>query len=121
MFAVMRLAANLARLVHQDPAAISAQDIVRAATIEGARAIGMADRIGSLEVGKEADVIVVDAAVPHLTPLHDPCTALVYAAGRSDVRDVFVAGEQVVSQQRPMRVDAREVMAAALTHVEGAR
>lgn len=120
MFAVMRLAANLARLVHHDPAAISAQDIVRAATIEGARATGMADRIGSLEVGKEADVIVVDAAAPHLTPLHDPCTALVYAAGRSDVRDVFVAGEHVVSQRRPTRVAAPEVMAAALTHVEAA-
>ena len=118
MFAVMRLAANLARLVNDDPAAISAQEIVRAATIDGARAIGMADRIGSLEEGKEADIIVIDAAVPHLTPLHDPCTALVYAAGRGDVRDVLVAGRHVVAEHRPTLVEAHEVMAAARAHVE---
>ncbi len=117
MFSVLRLAANLARLVHHDPAAISAQDIVRAATIDGAAALGMGDRIGSLEVGKEADVIVVDTEVPHLTPLHDPFTALVYAAGRSDVRDVFVAGEQVVADRRPTKVEQREVMDAARAHV----
>lgn len=118
MFAVMRLAANLARLVHHDPAAISAEDIVRSATIDGARAVGLADRIGSLEVGKEADVVVVDANAVHLTPIHDPYTALVYAAGRSDVRDVFVAGERVVDGRRPTRVDSSEVMAAARAHVE---
>lgn len=118
MFAVMRLAANLARLVHHDPAAISAEDIVRSATIDGARAVGLADRIGSLEVGKEADVIVVDANAVHLTPIHDPYTALVYAAGRSDVRDVFVAGERVVDGRRSTRVDSSQVMAAARAHVE---
>jgi len=117
MFAVMRLAANLARLARMDPAAISAEDIVQAATIEGARAIGMGDRIGSLEVGKEADVIVVDARVPHLTPIHDPFTALVFAAGRSDVRDVYVAGEQVIKNRQPTRVEAGQIMASASEHV----
>lgn len=119
MFAVLRLAANLARLVHHDPAAIGAQDIVRAATLDGARAIGMADRIGTLEVGKQADLIVVDANVPHLTPLHDPYTAIVYAAGRSDVRDVFVAGNQVIDRRRPTLVDQNEILAAARAHVAG--
>jgi len=117
MFAVMRLAANLARLARMDPAAISAEDIVQAATIEGARAIGMGDRIGSLEVGKEADVIVVDARVPHLTPIHDPFTALVFAAGRSDVRDVYVAGEQVIKNRQPTRVEAGQIMASASEHI----
>ncbi len=120
MFAVMRLAANLARLVREDPAAISAEDVVRAATIHGAQALGMEDRIGSLEVGKEADLIVVDAAAPHLTPLRDPFTALVFAAGRSDVRDVLVAGDVVVADRRPTRVDVRDVRAQALEHVGGA-
>jgi 5-methylthioadenosine/S-adenosylhomocysteine deaminase len=117
MFAVMRLAANLARLARMDPAAISAEDIVCAATIEGARAIGLGDRTGSLEVGKEADVIVVDARVPHLTPIHDPFTALVFAAGRSDVRDVFVAGEQVIANRQPTRVDGQQIMASAREHI----
>jgi 5-methylthioadenosine/S-adenosylhomocysteine deaminase len=119
MFAVVRLAANLARLVHHDPAAIGAEDIVRAATIDGAHALGMADRIGSIEVGKEADVIVIDTAVPHLTPLRDPFTALVYAAGRSDVRDVFVAGERVIADRRSTRVDHHEILEKARAHVEG--
>ena len=120
MFAVMRLAANLARLVREDPAAISAEDVVRAATIHGAQALGLADRIGSLEVGKEADLIVVDAAAPHLTPLRDPFTALVFAAGRSDVRDVLVAGHVVVADRRPTRVDVGDIRTKALEHVGGA-
>jgi len=120
MFAVMRLAANLARLVRADPAAISAEDVVRAATIHGAQALGMADRIGSLEVGKEADLIVIDATAPHLTPLHDPFTALVFAAGRSDVRDVLVAGDVVVADRQPTRVDVRDIRAKALEHIGGA-
>lgn len=113
MFAVMRLAANLARLVHHDPAAIASSDIVRMATLEGARALGMEGAIGSVEVGKEADLIVIDTAVPHLTPLHDPHTAVVFAAGRSDVRHVLVAGELVVEDRRPVRVDVPALLAAA--------
>lgn len=113
MFAVMRLAANLARLVNDDPAAISASDIVRMATLEGARALGMGDTLGSIEVGKEADVILIDTAVPHLTPLHDPHTAVVFSAGRSDVRHVLVAGEIVVEDRRVVRVDVPTLLADA--------
>lgn len=117
MFAVMRLAANLARLVRHDPAAISAADIVRMATLEGARALGMGERLGSVEVGKEADLILIDTRVPHLTPLHDPHTAVVFSAGRSDVRHVLVAGEVVVDDRRPVRVDVDEILAAAQARV----
>jgi 5-methylthioadenosine/S-adenosylhomocysteine deaminase len=112
MFAVMRLAANLARLVRCDPAAISAADVVRMATLEGARAIGIGDRIGSIEVGKEADLIAIDTRVPHLTPLRDPHTSVVFSAGRSDVRHVWVAGEQVVVDRVPVRIDVPELLAA---------
>jgi len=79
----------------------------------------MGEEIGSLEVGKRADLIFVDTAAPHLTPLHEPHTALVYSAGRADVRDVFVQGEQVIADRRPTKVDQREVMEAARIHVEG--
>ncbi|MFM7211640.1 MAG: amidohydrolase family protein, partial [Actinomycetota bacterium] len=113
MFAVMRLAANLARLVRSDPAAISARDIVSAATLQGARAVGLGDRIGTVEVGKEADLIAIDLRAPHLVPLHDPYTAIVFAAGRSDVRHVLVAGEPVVVDRRPSRVDPDHVMREA--------
>jgi len=110
MFAAMRLAANLARLVRDDPAAISAVDIVRAATIDGATALGMAERIGSVEVGKEADLILLDLAAAHLSPLRDPNTAIVFAAGRSDVEQVLVAGEPVVAGRRALRVDLTELL-----------
>ncbi len=113
MFAVMRLAANLARLVREDPAAISAADIVRMATIEGARAIGLGDRIGSVELGKEADLIVIDTGAPHMTPLRDPHTAVVFAAGRSDVRHVIVAGDAVVEDRVCTRLDVAALLADA--------
>ena len=118
MFAAMRLAANLARLVHEDPAALSARDVVRAATIEGARALGLGDRIGTLESGKEADLIAIDLSAPHLVPVHDPYTSVVFSAGRSDVRHVLVAGRPVVIDREPVRVDPGEVMAEAIRIVE---
>jgi len=119
MFAVMRMASNLARLVRSDPAAIAASEIVRAATIDGATALGMAERIGSLEVGKEADVISITLREPHMIPIRDPFTTIVYSAGRADVIHVFVAGEQVIDGRRPTKVDAKEIMRDALRHIAG--
>jgi len=118
MFAVMRMAANLARLVRNDPAAIASAEIVRAATIDGARALGMAARIGSLEVGKEADMISLTLREPHMIPVRDPFTTIVYSAGRADVRHVFVAGEQVIDNRQPTKVDPKEIMRSALHHIE---
>ena len=118
MFAAMRLAANLARLVREDPAALSARDVVRAATLEGARALGLGDRIGTIEAGKEADLIAIDLRAPHLVPVHDPYTSVVFSAGRSDVRHVLVAGQPVVIDREPVRLDAHDVMAAAIRIVE---
>lgn len=119
MFSAMRLAANLARLIRRDPAALSARDVVRAATVEGALALGLGDRIGTVEVGKEADLIALDLRTPHLVPVHDPYTSVVFSAGRSDVRHVLVAGVPVVIDRQPTRVDGDDVMAAAVQLVEG--
>lgn len=119
MFAAMRLAANLARLVHEDPAALSARDVVRAATLEGARALGLGDRIGTVEAGKEADLIAIDLRAPHLVPVHDPYTSVVFSAGRSDVRHVLVAGDPVVIDRQPVHVDPVEIMSEAVRVVEG--
>jgi 5-methylthioadenosine/S-adenosylhomocysteine deaminase len=119
MFAAMRLAANLARLVRNDPAALSARDVVSAATLDGARALGLGDRIGTVEAGKEADLVALDLRAPHLVPVHDPYTSVVFSAGRSDVRHVLVAGSPVVVDGQPTRVATDDVMAAALQVVEG--
>ena len=119
MFAAMRLMANLARLVRDDPAAISAREVVAAATIEGARAVGLDEVTGTVEVGKAADLVLIDLQAPHLTPIHDPYTAVVFSAGRGDVRDVIVDGEVVVRDRQPTRVDMAEVISAAKAAVEG--
>ena len=63
---------------------VDAETVLAMATIEGARALGLADRIGSLEPGKEADLIVIDTRQPHLTPLYHPASHLVYSARGGD-------------------------------------
>ena len=93
MWQAMRQAAMLARLTSGRPDVASAEQVLRAATIEGARALGLGDVIGSLEVGKRADVVVLDLEAPHLTPVHDVAALLVFAAGRADVTDVLVDGD----------------------------
>ncbi|WP_367718840.1 amidohydrolase family protein [Nitratireductor sp. GISD-1A_MAKvit] len=66
------------------------------ATRAGARSLGAADRLGSLEKGRLADMILIDVKRPHAVPMFDPVTHLVYSTAKSDVRHVFVGGEQVV-------------------------
>lgn len=117
MFSVMRLASNLSRLTSNDPRASHAKDMVRAATVGGARALGMLDRIGTLEVSKEADIIAIDLDLPHYVPLHDPYTALVFAGGRADVTDVFVAGTQVIADRQPTQMSQADILDAARRHV----
>ena len=113
MWQAMRQAALLARLTAGDPTAGSAREVLRAATIEGARALGMADLIGSIEVGKRADITLIDLRAPHLTPVHDVEALLVFAAGRGDVTDVLVDGIHVVRGRRATLIDQEQVMAAA--------
>lgn len=117
MFNVMRQAANLAKLINEDPAAISVAEVVRAATINGAKTLGLQDRIGSIEVGKEADLIVLDLDQPHLVPVGDPHALIVYAAGRSDVVHVLVAGDPVVVDRVPTKVDKDFVLNEARSHI----
>lgn len=113
MWMAMRLAALVARLSSGRPDAVSSVEILRAATQVGATALGMGDRLGRLEVGAEADLILLDTDSEHLTPIHDVHALLVFAAGRSDVTDVFVAGEHVVANRELTRVDAEAVRGAA--------
>ncbi len=108
MFAVMRAALASARLRHFGEgigALPTAADILRMATIEGATALGMADRIGSLRPGKRADVVMLDTGLPNLAPPHDPVGAVVTAADVSNVDTVIVGGEVVKRAGRLVGVD----------------
>ncbi len=96
LFAELRLAALLAKAVAGDAAVWPAQTALRAATLGGAEALGLAAETGSLLPGKSADFIAVDLSAPSLQPVFDPVSHLVYVAGREQVRHVWVRGEQRV-------------------------
>lgn len=110
LFETMKYACATAKTAANDPAALGRHRVLEMATIEGAKALGMDDRTGSLEVGKEADVITVNLAQPHLTPAIDVPAALVYAAKGSDVRDTIVAGRVLMRDRKLTTVDEAELL-----------
>jgi 5-methylthioadenosine/S-adenosylhomocysteine deaminase len=112
MFEEMHLAAIL-QAMRTAPGLLPARDVLWMATRAGARTLGREDEIGSLEVGKRADVIVVDRDRPHLAPGPDPYSTLVYAARGHDVRTTIVDGTVLVDDFEPVRVDRTEVVAEA--------
>jgi 5-methylthioadenosine/S-adenosylhomocysteine deaminase len=110
LFGAMDAAAKLHKVKTLDPTVLPAEAVVRMATIDGARALGLGEETGSLEPGKQADLIVIDTHAPHLTPIHNPASAIVYAAKGSDVSAVMVAGRWVVKDRRLAGVDLAEIM-----------
>ena len=117
MWQAMRMAAHLIA-IKRSPAEVDACAIFRLATIEGAKALGIASRIGSIEVGKCADIVSIELSKPHLTPIHDIFALLVFAVGRGDVTDVWIDGEQVVSASKTTKVDATKIMSQANERVK---
>ena len=108
----MRLAATL-QAVRKAPGALPARDVVWMATREGARALRLEAEIGSIEVGKRADLVLLDRDRPHLSPDVDPWSAIVYSARGTDVRTVVVDGEVLVEEFALTRLDGQEVAANA--------
>ncbi|WP_416969143.1 amidohydrolase [Streptomyces sp. 4F14] len=107
-------AVRQAALVHKaggDPTAVGAEQAVRMATAWGARALGLGERLGSLEAGKRADLVVVDLSGPHLRPAHDPWSTLAYAATAADVRDTVVDGKVLMRGRVLTTLDERAVVA----------
>ena len=113
MFGEMRSAALLGKGVAGDAAALSAEDVLAMATINGARAVGLTDEIGSLEVGKQADITCVDLNEPATQPVHHPISQLVYSASRDQVSDVWIGGQQVLEDKRLIRQDQAEILERA--------
>jgi 5-methylthioadenosine/S-adenosylhomocysteine deaminase len=100
MFDEARFAALLAKAVSGDATMLPAASALECATINGARALGLDKRIGSIEAGKEADLVAVELSSPEVSPLFDPVSHLLYASGREHVTDVWVAGRHVVQTRQ---------------------
>jgi 5-methylthioadenosine/S-adenosylhomocysteine deaminase len=113
MFSETRTAAILAKAVANDATALDAATTLRASTFGGAKALGMEDRIGSIEVGKQADLVCVDLSALETQPLHNVLSQLVYAVGRYQVSDVWIAGKPKLVQRELVNMDTDRLVANA--------
>ncbi|MDZ7829908.1 MAG: TRZ/ATZ family hydrolase [Halofilum sp. (in: g-proteobacteria)] len=109
MFGEMRTAALLAKAVSGEAAAVPARVALRMATINGARALGIGDITGSIEPGKAADLAAVDLGRLESQPIYDVVSQLVYATGRHQVTDVWVAGRQHLREGELITLDADDI------------
>lgn len=111
MFQAMDTAAKLHKVHSLDPTVMDARTVIRMATCEGARTLGLGNITGSLEAGKKADVIIIDLNKPHLTPMYNEYSHLVYAAGGADVDTVLINGKVVMKNRHLLTIDESEVVA----------
>ncbi len=113
MLGETRSAALLAKGVAADASVIDAQQALTMATLNGAKALGLGDEIGTLEAGKWADMICIDLADVHTQPLSNPVSQIVYAAGRDQVSDVWIAGQRMLEEKSLTGIDTDSVLASA--------
>ena len=113
MIEAMATAARLQKVMRGDPKALSARDVLEMATIGGARALGLDDKIGTLETGKRADVIVIDLREPNTVPHYDVESAIVYSAFGSDVSDTICDGKILMRAHKVLTVNVPETLAKA--------
>jgi 5-methylthioadenosine/S-adenosylhomocysteine deaminase len=121
MFEAMRQAAFQQKLITMDPTAISAPEALEMATIGGARVLGQHARVGSLEVGKRADVIVVGMSKARQTPLFDPVSQIVYASRGDDVETTIVNGKVLMRNRKMLTLDEARVLSDARAAAEQVR
>jgi cytosine/adenosine deaminase-related metal-dependent hydrolase len=113
MIREMKLASLIQKVRLSDPTVMSAEDVLEMATINGAKALGMEKEIGSLEVGKKADLVLVRMDKPHLTPILNPISHLVYSAEGSDVDTVIADGEILMEQRQVKTLDESKIIQEA--------
>jgi 5-methylthioadenosine/S-adenosylhomocysteine deaminase len=113
LFAEMDTAAKLHKVMSGDATVMNAELVLRMATIEGAKALGIERLVGSLEIGKKADIIVLDTKKPHLTPMYRPYSHLIYAAKGHDVCHVIINGRLIMENRRLITLDLTDIMGNA--------
>lgn len=110
LFSEMDAAAKLSKVSNLDPIGLDAKTVLRMATTWGSSVLGLKEEVGTLEEGKKADIIVVDLHSPHMYPLYNPISSLVYSAGGADVKDVVVNGKVLMKDKKFTMLDPYEVM-----------
>ena len=108
LFHEMSMAAKLGKVHTLDPAVMNAKSVLRMATIDGARALGISDITGSIEPGKKADIIILDTNRPHLTPMYNAASHIVYAARASDVTTSVINGRLIMEDRKILSFDTAE-------------
>lgn len=110
MFQEIDTAAKLEKSARLDPTVMSARTVLKMATCEGAKVLGLDGVVGSLETGKKADLCIIDMNKPHLTPLYDEYSHLAYTVGGADVETVIINGRIVMRNRRLITIDEEEAM-----------
>jgi len=113
LFQEMDSTAKLHKVNILDPTVMDAKTVFKLATIDGAGALGLDHEIGSIETGKQADIIIIDVNRPHLVPMYNPVSHIVYSARGSDVQDVIIAGNVVVRDKKILTFDVEEILERA--------
>lgn len=113
MFETMKATALLHKGVNENPTLTPAKQVLEMATIEGAKALSWENEIGSIEVGKKADLAIIDFKKPHLCPLYNEISHLVYAAKSTDVNTVIINGKIVIENRQPTTINVEKVMEMA--------
>ncbi|MBO5142214.1 MAG: amidohydrolase [Clostridia bacterium] len=109
MFEEIKSALYLQKVVNKSATAMSGYEALKMATIDGAKALGLEKEIGSLEVGKKADVIIIDLDKPHLIPVHDIYSTLAYSVNGADVETVIIDGNIVMEDRKMLTIDEKMV------------
>lgn len=110
MFGEMSTSAKLHKVIQMDPTVMDAKTVLKMATINGAKVLGLEDRIGSIEAGKNADIIIIDMKKPHLTPVYNYYSHLVYSASGSDVVTSIIGGKIIMQERKLLHLDLTAIM-----------
>jgi len=118
MFEEMDTAAKLHKVTQNDPTTIDAQTVLKMATMGGAKVLGLENQIGSLETGKKADMIIIDFNQPHLTPVYNFYSHLVYAVNGSDVETVIIDGKLIMDNHKILTINESQIIKKVRTFSE---
>lgn len=110
LFCEMDIAAKLSKVITKDPKCLDSYTILKMATLWGAEVIGMEDKIGTIEEGKAADMVVLDLNIPYMHPTFDPISSLVYSQQGGSVRDVVINGRIIMKNKKILTLDMEEII-----------